>query len=108
LIQEHLAWLDREIAAESGSIEPIRHATPIEIAAQPVAPPIVGESQTFSASSPAIEQQAETAMAQYSVTPQAIQQDVRKGCLLYFAVGFLLFAATVVGVYLAWKHGRAT
>lgn len=105
LMQEHLAWLDREIAAELGQTEATERATPIDVPV--LAPPVAGQIQARADSKTVMEQEAETAMAEYRIAPQDIQQDVRKGCLIYFAIGFLLFAAAVVGMYFALQYGKA-
>ena len=38
-------------------------------------------------------------LAQYRSAPGAVRQDVRKGCLLYFALALIVFVACVAILY---------
>jgi hypothetical protein len=119
LIQEHLSWLDREIAAaekNGGTAWPAPAPTlaaPLPQAAaplRPAEPPLV--------ISPPAPEPAPTSLlmprnfglrpqpalpsatlGEYRVTPSTVKQDVRKGCLLYFAAAFILLFA---GVGILW------
>ena len=115
LVQEHLSWLDREIAAAS----PPAPLTPspgpalpnIAAIAELPAAPVLRESPTpavaaFPTPAPAAAATATTASAdailnEYRVAPDSVQQDVRRGCFLYFAAAFVLFALGVLGLYFA-------
>lgn len=81
-MQEHLAWLDREIAAESGP--PAAPSAPA--VAAPPTPPAAAD--------------ADALIAQYSSSPESLHKDVRKGCLLYFALASLAVIALVAVLYL--------
>jgi hypothetical protein len=86
LVQEHLAWLDREIAAAQGSRRPTPAVMPVSPAMQvPVSP------------SPA---DSEAILSQYRREPGTIKSDTRKGCFLYFVLAFLAFGALVLALYL--------
>ncbi len=93
LLQEHLAWLDREIAAETGSRPARTFATE--------KPAII--SATVSGSSGTVD--AEGIIAKYASEPKSLKENVRKGCFLYFALAFVALALAVVALY--WHvHGR--
>jgi hypothetical protein len=90
LLQDHLAWLDREIAAESGRGRP-----PAQVARP--APFVAPAMQVPVSPSPA---DSEAILSQYRQEPGTLKQDVRKGCFLYFALAFLAFGALVLALYL--------
>jgi hypothetical protein len=108
LLSEHLAWIDREIAEEtvkrlvpkqpeataaSISSEAPLPAAPMRATAQPEAPspakPVAGAP---------VPEPAEI-LDQFRVTPAAVKQDVRKGCLLYFAAAFVVLGIVVAILY---------
>jgi len=78
LVQEQLAWLDREIAAQSSS--PARPAQPSTL---PVAP----------ATLPATPEEA------YEPDPAAAGSDARRGCIVTVALALLLLGVVLVAVY---------
>ena len=117
LLQEHLAWLDREIAKASNSASPALTAPPTpdpqappRLAPSIPAPPITVRRLPLAASAPVIAPAADARatnadeiLEQYRVAPAALQTDIRKGCLLYF-IGALVFVGVVVaGLYLAFR-----
>jgi len=85
IAQEQLAWLDREIARESGAAAPVA-PTPPAPAAPVVAPETAGPAHA--------EAEVEAMMAQYRSDPDSLQGNVKRGCFLYFfaALGLLLLA----------------
>lgn len=85
-MQEHLAWLDREIAAGSGPA-----------VAPPATPPAVPDPARPQPS-PA---DADALIAQYTATPESLHKDVRRGCLLYFALASLAVISLVAVLYFA-------
>jgi len=89
LMQEHLDWLDQEIAAAGDRTTPARPAQP-PAQTKPV----------FTVTPPASGQNAETILAQYQSDQQAMKKDVRKGCFLYFAGAFLMLVLAVWALYL--------
>jgi hypothetical protein len=113
LLSEHLAWLDREIADETVKrlvpTQPSIPSTPAPVsnaatpAAQPVTPAPVAPPTSFSAAnvvlpSPTTDDGSEI-LDQYRVTSTSVKQDVRKGCLLYFAAAFVLLGLVVAILY---------
>ena len=103
LIAEHLAWLDREIAAagpaSTSSPEPPTASVP-EAASAPspagLAPAAIpAAATTAKPGAPAtVGHAAEDDIATKHLPtkrqPADIQQDVRRGCLLYFSIAALL------------------
>lgn len=112
LVQEHLAWLNQQIAdaAEAakgkgaGTAAPPRPSTPNATAS---APPVSATAAPISSLAPhlsgsttnALPADAEEILAKYRVEPTTVKQDVRKGCLLYFCAALLLIGAGLVGFY---------
>jgi hypothetical protein len=101
LIQQHLAWLDREIAAAER--RPI--AAPSD-APQALPSPAVPSALPAGrdATTAELEAEAEAVMAEYRLSSTDVQRDVRRGCFIYAAAGFLLFVAVVAGLYFALRH----
>jgi hypothetical protein len=90
LIQEHLAWLDRQIAANA--------VTPA------VLPPLTAQTASVPApirlgSPQAIAPSGSGEFEEYQPDAARMESDAKKGCLLYAVAGFLLFFATLVAVY---------
>lgn len=99
LVAEHLAWLDREIAAVPAVVPAVpAQPTPAPApasAAIPIGNPLPAASQPEpSAATPA------DALPLPEAKPAEIKDDVRRGCLLYFALASL-FAITVIAL-LIW------
>jgi hypothetical protein len=88
LLQEHLAWLDREIAAETAT-KPAR-----TFAAEK---PVIISATVSSSSSTA---DVEGIIAKYASEPASLKDNVRKGCFLYFALAFVALALAVAALYL--------
>jgi hypothetical protein len=94
LAQEQLAWLDREIARETGGME-----TPPAVSLG-VAPGLsVRRTATApAATSPALS--ADEIMAQYQNSQGlTMQSEVKRGCLIYFFAAFALLGLGLVAVW---------
>ncbi len=91
LLQEHSAWLDREIAAEMGRTPPAPSPAPEPASAARTAAPSTAE--------------ADAILDQYRGSAQSIHQQVKRGCLLYLAVAFALVAASVIAIHLLSRRG---
>lgn len=130
-IQDHLAWLDREIAAEEKKAPP-PGASAAQIgganATRPLgAPPAAAAAEadvsaapaqctrttaspaapaTSSGGTPAANaaKEAEAVMDEYRVPAADLQKDVRNGCLLYFAAAVLILAGIVAVLYYALRR----
>ena len=110
LLQDHLAWLDREIAnagenrspASSVPVAPVVSPAPLTVA------PVAVTSNPAPAHAPPPAPlgplpAADTILEKYRVAPASLQQDVRKGCFLYFAAAFAVLALGVIALYYALR-----
>jgi hypothetical protein len=123
LLQEHLAWLEGEIAAASdASVRPSTRpisvpapppseaaiSRPADRSVHPIAIPSSGARVAASLPSPVVVDLAEKAvpaadeiLEQYRQSSGNVQQDVRKGCFLYFAAAFVVLGLVVTVLYFA-------
>ena len=123
LVQEHLAWLDREIAAA-----PQPHPEQATRVEGPVTQPYVPSpapaaltvvqreaaailAQAAMSPVPAVAQVASLASAdemldEYRVAPHALKTDVKKGCFLYFFAALAAVATGVIALYFLFNRGR--
>lgn len=103
LLQEHLDWLDREIAATSGAAHPaartVKSSTPPMVAAPAALSPIISVSLS---ESPAAHD-TEALLRQYASDPKDSEASVKRGCWVAFLASFaflgLLVAIWYIGVY---------
>jgi len=97
LLREHLAWLDREIAAaENASPAPAPAGTTAP--ALPAVPDLAPLPSVPSSDRPG-PVDADEMLAQYRTQSQDLRTDVRKGCFLYFTTAFLALGLLVAGLY---------
>ena len=96
LAEEQLAALDREIARE-------KRATPAPPPTTPVAATIT-PSITPAATGPDSGVDAEAMLAEYRSDPEALNRNVKRGCLLYFFAASGLFALGLLAFYLLHRH----
>ena len=89
LLAEQTAWLEREIAAEQARAG-VTLPTP---AAAPALPPPASTVAT-----------TEALFEQYRPNPQSVQQDVKRGCYLYFLGALVLLGLGVFAIYLVYRH----
>jgi hypothetical protein len=123
LVQEQLAWLDREIANASG--DPLRSSPatlPPADFPQPTPPPtnfVATQAAAIarhaaadratrsrapdSAESPPVTASADAILDQYRVQPDSLKTNVRQGCLIYFFVALAAVAVVVAGLYYALR-----
>jgi hypothetical protein len=88
LLLEHLAWLDREIAAVNGPAAPARPVVPSPV--RPLVP---------ATAAPADEPALDALMAQYQDEGDNLQSSVKRGCFLYFALTFVVIGLGLLGLY---------
>jgi|GEM_PF-391365 len=125
LIEEHLAWLNREIAAATPSpaatglsSPPPRQAGSPPVAAAPsrslppggitldptaspaISVPSVALTGSTEASLDAGLKEADTILAEYQTDPRNLHVDVKRGCLLYFAAAMGLLILFVALLYI--------
>lgn len=103
-ISAHLAWLDREIVAAEGIAPP---STPALPSTPPAAAPIAPAPSFATSSAAAPTGEGPTSIAPAPVFPEidtrSIKSDVRRGCLVYIALG-LVAAGMLVGL-VYWRYG---
>lgn len=112
LLQEHLAWLDREIAAEQGSAAPAPVPSPLPFSTagtslRDVRPSTPTTNLTSAATPPPLPQlpaDVEKIVAQYRRDPGSLTQDTRRGCLIIFWIG--LAATLLICGLVYWLYGR--
>lgn len=97
LVQQHLAWLDREIASAS-SVPDAPTASSSAPAPTPSAP---GPAPT-----PPAPTDPTALLEQYRASATDPKTDVRKGCLLYFLAAFAMLGVMIAGFafYFASRH----
>jgi hypothetical protein len=102
LVQQHLEWLDREIAAESGKSTQAQTGAKLAAVvtlsnpANVTAPP--GPAESAPQRNP---DAADKILDEYRVAPESLQSDVRKGCWIYFAAALAIFFGVVAILYFA-------
>lgn len=104
LVQEHLAWLDREIAAARDAAGPTAVST-ATTSTTPANSPIKSASPAAVTGDAAAERAAEKLIAEYQTEVQALPANVRRGCFLYFALALALLALGVFAFYLLKTRG---
>ncbi|MBE2214090.1 MAG: hypothetical protein IAE82_09485 [Opitutaceae bacterium] len=91
LLQEHLRWIESEIAAEASNIPSRPAGAPTVVDVAPPAPPT---PPADAAGAPAI---VPADLPEADV--RGIHNEVRSGCLLYFAIAFVGMALLVGIIY---------
>lgn len=117
LIQDHLAWLDREIAAATktetalGAVSALSLHKPLPA---PTAPLPGSACVVFPPEAPAASSQPsptgvdpEALLAEYQQDPQNLQVDVKRGCFLYFGIAMGLLLLVVALIYMNYLRHRS-
>jgi hypothetical protein len=108
LVQQHLDWLDREIIAETEKIDQAKAGARIAAVVATAVPKTSSPPATASAIptatparplAPEATADPDAIIDKYRVAPTALHNDVRKGCLLYFAAALALFIGGVIILY---------
>ena len=87
LLREHLAWIERELAAAQAAHPSDRPQAPVPPALSAHAPPA---------------QDPESILAQYRRPATSVGADVKRGCLSWFAAAFVFLALLAAAAYLAY------
>jgi len=107
LVQEHLAWLNREITAAATAAKTTTTLTS-DVTTKPAAPAagsvVVPIASTPTSPDTATPADPDEIIARYQATPASVKQDVRKGCLLYFAAAFVVLGLVVIALYFALRQ----
>lgn len=99
LILKHLQWIDQEIAAED----------PAEVRRDPAAQVPIEVSAAEPKPAPVAETPQPSAIPILPLDPteednaQSLKSDVRKGCLLYFGLAWVILAGGGAVVYLLYN-----
>ena len=96
LVQQNLAWLDQEIAAEQAQTS---SAAPSNPAANPDLPGPAGPASAAIAVA-----DAEAIIEHYRSAEPNLKADVRRGCLLYATGALVLLIVVVLGLYVLLRH----
>jgi len=88
LVAAHLAWLDKQIAAAAGEVPPQAAPPP------PASPPNAGTTIEADANV-----EAEAIIAQYRDEAASSPVEIKRGCLLAFAILMTLTIGGVFAVY---------
>jgi len=114
LVADHLAWLDREIAADPAATAPgpgaPSPAAPVPVvppvrlpASLPAQPSVAGENSPVEA---VVAAEADAILEDYRVAPDELKTDVKKGCFLYFFAALAFVALGVVVLYFLFQRGK--
>ena len=87
LAQEQLAWLEREIARETGAVS-------VPTSAPPPAP------LAAASTAPAATSHADELIERYAEKEKPVHDQVKQGCLLYLGIAFALVAVGVLALFL--------
>lgn len=104
LLQDHLAWLDREIAAAERSAPAATAAPAPGEAKTPVAAPVSSAAELRKPAASQTDSEAEAILSEYRAAGSDLQRDVRQGCLLYFVGAFAVLAAVVAILWFALRR----
>jgi hypothetical protein len=95
LIQEHLTWLDQEIAKEAG-------ASPSPGETLPIAPQVSAKPVSIEVQPARAEPMGDEILARYHEDPQSLQGNVKRGCFTLFGVALALVALVVALAYILY------
>jgi hypothetical protein len=101
LLNEQAAWLEREIIVERARIGALPEPAPKAPGESPPDEPLPDAS----ASPSAVDANATAILEQYRSSSRSLQQEVRRGCFLYF-FGALALLGLVVAVIYFTHHGK--
>jgi hypothetical protein len=97
LLREHLAWIETEIAHESGH-DMSSSSSPANAAATP--PPVLPLPITARSATPAPFPEADALLEKYAPDERQNPADIRRGCFIVFASALSLLVAGVAALWL--------
>lgn len=122
LVEEHLAWLNREIAAELIGVAPKPAPTAADAGSAPASATAGATTTTIektanseaetttsavmsplSNSEPGGSLPTEALIDEYRTSPDALRNEVRKGCFLYLGLAFGLLIFGIAILYLLFR-----
>jgi hypothetical protein len=98
LAQEQLAWLDREIARESGQALPAASTPERGPAATP------RSATAGRVADDAAARAAEEILAQYQQPGPTLEKNVKRGCYIYFFLALAALGIFATGAYLLYVN----
>ena len=94
VIQQHLTWLDHEIAAMTVT----RLTLPPFAMRGNTRPPVPGATNAPMKAAPAAGMPIPE-LSEFQVDPDNVQGDTKRGCLLYSALALVIFALVLAAIY---------
>lgn len=110
LVREHLDWIDREVAREeSGGRQAVKPRDAADIETPPgqsatAAGQTAADAESSATSAKADDTDPDAIMESYRVASADLQRDLRKGCLFYVVIGFVLLCAAIAALYFALRR----
>jgi hypothetical protein len=101
LLNEQAAWLEREIIAEQARIGALPEPAPEPSEETPPD----GPSPDASTIPATVDANANAILEQYRSSSRSLQQEVRRGCFLYFFGALALLGLVIAVIYLT-HHGK--
>lgn len=102
LVQRHLEWLDQEIENATGQVA----RAPSSAEAKPIIALATALPARAASGSAAAPTPVESLLGEQPRAASDVRQDVKKGCLLYFAAAIAAVMFTVAVLYFAFGIGR--
>jgi hypothetical protein len=115
LLDEHLAWLEAEIAAEKRKGPVTQEAAPVfPPSSSPLIRPVVVPASVRVAAPPPViaspaaevEREAESILEQYRTEQAGVGTSVKRGCFAYFFLAMVILVGSLVGFYFYVKTQR--
>jgi hypothetical protein len=99
LLRQHLAWLDREISRADAEAP-----APAAPSARQEPPRII--QPAFSVTASDADRDADAILAEYRMSAPAVENQTKRGCILYFAVAMALFIALSAAFIFFFEKSR--
>jgi hypothetical protein len=99
LLREHLEWIDRQIARLEVDAPPGGPPEPPPVSPLPLSGNVFPPAR-------ASDLDAEAILAQYRQPSGSLQNEAKRGCLIYFVVGLAVLALAVTVLYAFMKRAR--
>jgi hypothetical protein len=92
IVRQHLAWLDRELAAQEG----IPAAEPA-----PYVPP-----RPISVTASDADRDAESILSEFRQPAPSIEAQTKRGCILYFSIAVVLMVGAALVILYLYSRSR--
>ena len=101
LIQEHLAWIEREIDSARGGVPPLPRNSSPEIPAK-LSSAIPSQANLAAPADSNLD--VENIISRFRKDPGALKTDTRRGCLVFFGIAMALLCLGAIFAY--WLYAR--